>query len=47
MKAITCYRCLRADVSYFLSFPFFFPFPRATKEIGDFCTQANVIDTFG
>ena len=25
--------CLRADVSYF--------FPRATKEIGDVCTQAN------
>ena len=26
--------CLRADVSYF-------PFPRATKEIGDVCTQAK------
>ena len=31
--------CLRADVSYFL-FLHAVPFPRATKEIGDVCTQA-------
>ena len=29
----------------FLSFPF--PFSACNKEIGDVCTQANVIDTFG
>ena len=33
-----CLICLRADVSYFLCCV---PFPRATKEIGDVCTQAT------
>ena len=32
--------CLRADVSYFLCCTRV-PFPRATKEIGDVCTQAS------
>ena len=36
-------RCLRADVSYFLccTGKRDVPFPRATKEIGDVCTQAT------
>ena len=36
--------CLRADVSYFLCCTRkrdVVPFPRATKEIGDVCTQAS------
>ena len=35
--------CLRADVSYFLccTRKRDVPFPRATKEIGDVCTQAT------
>ena len=35
--------CLRADVSYFLNLLHAekVPFPRATKEIGDVCTQAK------
>ena len=36
-------RCLRADVSYFLCCTRKRdPFPRATKEIGDVCTQASL-----
>ena len=34
MEVSQRYCCLRADVSYF---------PRATKEIGDVCTQATFI----
>ena len=42
------YRCLRADVSYFLCCTRKRdPFPRATKEIGDVCAQARPIVTIG
>ena len=35
--------CLRADFFYFLCCTF----PRATKEMGDFCTQANLSSVEG
>ena len=42
---LVCRLCLRADVSYFLCCTWkrdIFPFPLATKQIGDVCTQATV-----